>query len=1032
MRKELQDIENIEQYLQGKLATTDKANFESQLAESPALQSQVAFQENLMDGIERIALRSDAKIAYKSYLLKKWLMISGITLALIASAAAIVLWTADPDGVISQTQIPTVEVPADLIDSTRRVQIETEESVDIIDPNQTEIVEFVNEADIVDAPIELSENNSSQNVINEAENNDSEANAEFDIAVIDDGSLLEIILPETDPFFADANTKLNQELFELNTNRDTVIESENGIVVFIPANAFDTDQSKVDFVLQEATNPADILYAGLNTVTESGEELETGGMFYLDAFANGKRVALIKDLTVDIPSDPAKTGMQLYQGEKNESGQVLWKNPKSFVKPLSPVEITSLDFYPPDYEAKMNEWGYVNKAFLDSFYYSFQPSCNEGIVADIEDNISFDEAVGIRIEKSVEKKGKWSKNERSVMGEFVTWNFEVLSFGDEATIRMTVNQREGWSISSQVKLERAIVTPTSFTFPKNKDYDLIGKTEEIGKRLTEDGDFPRMAFVGDVVFEQKIKVNTKEPFTIDLNYEYMAVKDVVFPTVSRVVTLKINGTNEGLTCGVKPASVQTIWRPKFNNTNLATKEFEARMPWIHQSCNTAILDLYVANLHKNLAEVDALAAQELSGDLKAKFEAFAALDQGKVALNSAAQKALNAYYKTKRDALTKATKVTIDNFWKKQDLLDQEMNREVATADKRRGNISAALNRQEVAFNTNKVYSDLGMQKPKSRTNPLVAFNPSGAKNKGQKDWHPITPIRANRPILRAKIKRLGWKNVDCLMSASMNRENAKIKGNGQKSEIKYSALTLKIENAQNYENVQAYVIPKAFNSFIKISPINGKYSYKLNDNLEYQTLIIAWDTANFYAYQNLNTKSGERLISLNKTTKLEWEQSLKSALTAINGMDDEIDFLEYTRDDQSRQNKNAAKRDLKEKAKSYIFPCSKAPEMPPVDRTRLELKAPNGFSPNGDGMNDFYLIREVEQFKVFEIVISNKRGKEMFKSSDQNFKWDGTDLTGKKASEGFYSGIVYAVDQMNRAYEVKIGVNLIRDGKMD
>ena len=51
-------------------------------------------------------------------------------------------------------------------------------------------------------------------------------------------------------------------------------------------------------------------------------------------------------------------------------------------------------------------------------------------------------------------------------------------------------------------------------------------------------------------------------------------------------------------CGVNPASVKTIWNRKFNNTNLATKEFEERMPYIHQTCNNSILELYINNLDK--------------------------------------------------------------------------------------------------------------------------------------------------------------------------------------------------------------------------------------------------------------------------------------------------------------------------------------------------------------------------------------------------------------------------------------------------
>ena len=163
--------------------------------------------------------------------------------------------------------------------------------------------------------------------------------------------------------------------FQLKTDRDTVIESDNGIVIYVPAYAFDTENDEVEFLLQEALSPEDIMYAGLNTMTLEGDTLETGGMFYFDAFVNDERVKLNEELLVDIPADPEKTGMELYEGVENNAGELLWTDPKPLAKPLIPTEITELDFYPKGYEPKMEEWGYFNKAFKDSLYYSFAVEC---------------------------------------------------------------------------------------------------------------------------------------------------------------------------------------------------------------------------------------------------------------------------------------------------------------------------------------------------------------------------------------------------------------------------------------------------------------------------------------------------------------------------------------------------------------------------------------------------------------------------------------------------------------------------------
>ena len=77
-----------------------------------------------------------------------------------------------------------------------------------------------------------------------------------------------------------SNKMLEEEVFNINTKQDTVIENKDGVVIYIPANAFDTDSDNIDVLVQSAIHVEDILYAGLST-TSNGNELETGGMFTL-------------------------------------------------------------------------------------------------------------------------------------------------------------------------------------------------------------------------------------------------------------------------------------------------------------------------------------------------------------------------------------------------------------------------------------------------------------------------------------------------------------------------------------------------------------------------------------------------------------------------------------------------------------------------------------------------------------------------------------------------------------------------------
>lgn len=52
----------------------------------------------------------------------------------------------------------------------------------------------------------------------------------------------------------------------------------------------------------------------------------------------------------------------------------------------------------------------------------------------------------------------------------------------------------------------------------------------------------------------------------------------------------------------------------------------------------------------------------------------------------------------------------------------------------------------------------------------------------------------------------------------------------------------------------------------------------------------------------------------------------------------------------------------------------------------------PNVITPNGDYINDYFQL-EMENITDFVITIMNERNQVVFKSADQNFKWDGADF---------------------------------------
>jgi hypothetical protein len=130
--------------------------------------------------------------------------------------------------------------------------------------------------------------------------------------------------------FASISENKNQ-LFAINASKQNKIKAVNGTEISIPADAFTFEdgtiaKGKIEFTVKEALQTDDILLTGLTTVSD-GKLLQTGGMVYIEASINGKKLKIANDKNIEI-SMPAKkmvAGMELFYGEKTKSGSVNWK-----------------------------------------------------------------------------------------------------------------------------------------------------------------------------------------------------------------------------------------------------------------------------------------------------------------------------------------------------------------------------------------------------------------------------------------------------------------------------------------------------------------------------------------------------------------------------------------------------------------------------------------------------------------------------------------------------------------------------------
>jgi gliding motility-associated-like protein len=94
-------------------------------------------------------------------------------------------------------------------------------------------------------------------------------------------------------------------------------------------------------------------------------------------------------------------------------------------------------------------------------------------------------------------------------------------------------------------------------------------------------------------------------------------------------------------------------------------------------------------------------------------------------------------------------------------------------------------------------------------------------------------------------------------------------------------------------------------------------------------------------------------------------------------------------------------------------------------------LEAPNAFSPNGDGINDYYNVFNVKSIIEFHGAIYNRWGQEMYRwgldeMGREGQGWDGT-FKGNPVKDGVYFVIIRALGADGIEYEIKRDVNLLR-----
>lgn len=101
-------------------------------------------------------------------------------------------------------------------------------------------------------------------------------------------------------------------------------------------------------------------------------------------------------------------------------------------------------------------------------------------------------------------------------------------------------------------------------------------------------------------------------------------------------------------------------------------------------------------------------------------------------------------------------------------------------------------------------------------------------------------------------------------------------------------------------------------------------------------------------------------------------------------------------------------------------------------DAFNFSTRVPNVFSPDGDGINDYFQLQEgfvPNSFFGFSIKIYDRWGKLLWESSDVSFKWPGT-VDDKPLTEGAYFWIIRAASNCGAGIEENGIVHIMKDSQ--
>jgi hypothetical protein len=354
---------------------------------------------------------------------------------------------------------------------------------------------------------------------------------------------------------------------------------------------------------------------------------------------------------------------------------------------------------------------------------------------------------------------------------------------------------------------------------------------------------------------------------------------------------------------IDPAIIRSIWDKKFNNTFIATKEFEERLRYMHSVCAEGFINIYLKHLNEPLYVADELCAKTYPYRKEEnKFFEFAARKDGGVMLPTGIQQKLSNYFQEKYTAYKKAAELTWAKYQKTLDSLDDiadSRTREQGLNDFRRTNTNF---KKELCANITDAYKQIGHQHDCGDS---------------------ILPPPAN--YYNVTISTTGWKNLDAyVFDATQNRQSMSYTdpATGKTARLTYAPVTITIENIAQFDKVQVYLIPDSLSSFQRVEQQDGNFKESLNALFKYDAIAVGYKgTQVYFLRQPVQPK--EYTFTLQPATNEGLLKTLSSYSAEKNtALVSEFNYRLFEQQEAMRYLQLAKDRAFREKIASSIYAC--------------------------------------------------------------------------------------------------------------